>query len=333
MKNSLLISIIIPVFNSEKFIEETLLSVYNQSYKNYQIIIIDDGSTDGSKKIIYKYLRKGIDKYFFQKNKGVLKLCETINTGLNLAEGELVTMLPSDDYWPTYRLAKQVKCFQDKDVVLVHGKMSIIDENGKFIKYAKKPPLNFYARHNFPVGSIFKYLLEENFISQPTVLIRRETLIEIGGYLQPEGNYAEDYPTHLELAKKGKFIYIDEPTFAFYRQHSNQMTKTHFPEMVLSDNKLILDFYKSLNPQEIKVSKLNLTSVENIVKKRKSIINYMESKRFLLNKDYKNSFIQAKIFLLSNSIYFLKFKLIILLLLGIVGLNELTINRILYKND
>ena len=309
-----------------------MYSVYNQSYKNYQIIIIDDGSTDGSKKIIYKYLRKGIDKYFFQKNKGVLKLCETINTGLNLVEGELVTMLPSDDYWPTYRLSKQIKYFQDEDVVLVHGKMSIIDESGKFIKYAKKPPLNFHARHNFPVGSIFKYLLEENFISQPTVLIRKKTLIEIGGYLQPEGNYAEDYPTHLELAKKGKFIYIDEPTFAFYRQHSNQMTKTHFPEMVISDNKLILDFFSSMNDQEKNISELNKNKIDQILNKRKLIINYMESKRFLLNKDYKHSIIQAKIFLFSKSSYKLKLKLVVLLFFGFFRLNELTINRILYKD-
>ena len=123
MKKDFLVSII-PVYNSDKFIRKTLDSLYNQTYKNFEVIVIDDGSTDDSKKIIHEYLRKGHDKYYYQKNKGVKKLCETINHGLKLSKGDLVTMLPSDDYWPNYRLESQIKYFYDSSVVLVHGKMA-----------------------------------------------------------------------------------------------------------------------------------------------------------------------------------------------------------------
>ena len=331
MNNNFLVSIIIPVYNSEKFIRETLNSLYNQTYKNFEVIVVDDGSTDNSKEIIFEFLREHKDKYYYQKNKGVKKLCETINTGLNLSVGDLVTMLPSDDYWPINRLESQIKYFNDIDVVLVHGKMSLIDEAGNFLKYARRPPKNFFAYYNNPPCSIFTFLLENNFICQPTVLIRSSILKKIGGYLQPEGNYAEDFPTHLELARQGKFVYMEEPNLAFYRQHSNQMTKNHFPKMVRSDNVHIRNFFNDLSKNEKKISKLNQDDINIILKKRESIIYYMESKRLLMSNNFKESFNNAKKFFKSKGLIKMKFQLIIIIMLSFIGLNENSINKFINK--
>ena len=74
-----LVSVIIPIYNSEKYLSHTLDSLYNQTYSNFQVVYVNDGSTDSSEQIIKKYLRSNQDIYLFQKNKGVLRLAETLN--------------------------------------------------------------------------------------------------------------------------------------------------------------------------------------------------------------------------------------------------------------
>jgi glycosyltransferase involved in cell wall biosynthesis len=306
-----LVSVIIPIYNSEKYLSHTLDSLYNQSYSNFQVVYVNDGSTDSSEQIIKKYLRSNQDIYLFQKNKGVLRLAETLNYGLSKCDGELVTMLPSDDLWPNYKLTDQIDYFTDQSVVMVHGKMLLIDQFGAPLKIAKLPPKNYFARFNYPIGYMLPFLLKENFISQPTCLIRKSVLVSIGGYLQPENNFAEDYPTHLELAKHGKIIYIDNnKIYAFYRQHDSQMTKNHFPKMVESDCELILNYSNSLTNSLKSDLKITPKFIANIIKRKKSIIPYMEAKRLISIKEYKSAFEQVK-FCILKSPFNLKFRLFI----------------------
>jgi glycosyltransferase involved in cell wall biosynthesis len=324
-----LVSIIIPNYNSEKYLSQTLDSLYNQTYTNFQVVYVNDGSNDNSEQIIKNYLRTNQDVYLFQKNKGVLRLAETLNYGLSRCDGELVTMFPSDDLWPNYKLADQINYFTDESVVMVHGKMLLIDQFGNHLKIAKQPPKNYFARHNYPINSILPFLLKENFISQPTCLIRKSILVSIGGYLQPENNFAEDYPTHLELAKYGKIIYIDnDKIYAFYRQHENQMTKNHFPKMVESDCELILNFTNTLSGS-IKAD-LNITPdfIANIIKRKKSIIPYMEAKRLISINQYKLSIQQIKFCILKSPLN-LKFRLFIFILFKLfnIKISFLNLNK------
>jgi glycosyltransferase involved in cell wall biosynthesis len=236
------VSLIMPMYNHEKYIKKAIETVVNQSYKNLELIVIDDGSTDSSAIIVKKFNDKRI-KYVFQKNKGVKKLNQTINKGLNFADGELITMVTSDDYWPLDRLEKQVDFFQNRRINMVFGNMTIIDENNQKIRYLKPSiPKNFNTINQRE--KVKKYFTN-NYIPQPTTLIRTEALKKIGGYIQKNYMYAEDYPTQLNLMMNGDVFYIDH-NLAFYRLHDNQMTNLHTEKMIFTDIKYLKNFYSSL---------------------------------------------------------------------------------------
>ena len=219
-------------------------SLLAQSYQNWELVVVDDGSTDNTAEVVQSYKDSRIT-YIHQDNKGVGRLAETINTGMHLTHGELVTMFPSDDTWPEYRLEKQVPVFQDPLVVLCYGKVAIIDPNDTVLGHVK-PPTSRQAE-NKPVGSALHLMLASNYLPQTTLLIRREALDAIGGYLQPDGLLAEDYPTHLALAMQGEFKYLDL-LLGYYRMHPGQMTRTHYVEMVKTDNDFTMSFFLGLDP-------------------------------------------------------------------------------------
>lgn len=232
------VSIIIPAYNAGRYIHETLTSLIAQTYSNWEAIIIDDGSTDNTLEVISQFKDLRIS-FVSQKNNGVKKLAKTINVGLELATGELVTMLPADDLWPPERLERQIPYFSNPDIVLVHGKMKLINADSTIIGEAKT-----YMSKLWRNPSRFETLMElisRNSIFQPTVLIRRNTLLKIGGYIQERYMYAEDYPTQLELAMHGRFKYIPE-ILAFYRIHSGQMTMQHQYKMIASDRVFVRRF-------------------------------------------------------------------------------------------
>jgi glycosyltransferase involved in cell wall biosynthesis len=242
-----LVSIIMPMFNSERFVGKTIKSLLAQTFDNWELIVIDDGSIDSSAEIVNNFKDSRI-RYYFQMNLGVKRLAETINFGLTKVQGELVTMLPSDDLWPDYRLESQVHYFNDPDLVLCFGKQELIDVKDKIIG-ATKLPQHLASKTNDPAGSALNEMFMWNYIPQPTVLIRTRSLIEIGGYLQPDDLFAEDYPTHMALAFEGRFQYINK-VLAYYRLHEHQMTRTHYLEMAESDAKYVLTFYDRLSSEK-----------------------------------------------------------------------------------
>ena len=242
-----LVSVIIPTYNNERFIGRTIDSLLAQTYPHWETIVVDDGSTDNTPEVVQRYRDPRIT-YRREPRRGVEALAETMNVGLRRTSGELVTMLGSDDLWPPYRLEKQVPLFEDRQVVLCFGREVLIDEQDRVI--AEYPVPDFVTPvMNRPVGSILRTLLVSNWIAQPTELIRRRALEQIGGYLQPPGLLAEDYPTHLALALIGEFRYVDL-TLGFYRMQSNQQTRSRRLEMYKTDVAYVMEFYKgSIRPR------------------------------------------------------------------------------------
>lgn len=129
-----LISVIIPTYNNAQFIRDAIDSVLSQTYKNYEILVIDDGSTDNTKEIIEKYNGKRI-KYIYQENKG---LAAARNTGIKASTGELVAFLDSDDMWLPEKLERQISIINGfPNVGLVGCGYYGIDESGKRVKETK----------------------------------------------------------------------------------------------------------------------------------------------------------------------------------------------------
>lgn len=212
------ITIIIPSYNQGQFIEETIKSVINQSYKNFELIVIDNQSTDQTKEILRKYssqIKVVCDKDTGQTN--------AINKGFKMAAGDILAYLNSDDLYEKNTLKIVADYFKkNPKIKIVYGKGKFINEKGKFLGFYKtKPPT-------------LKNLFKECVISQPTVFMRREVYEQIGPF-DESLNFAMDYDYWIKVAKKYKFYFINK-TIASTRLHKQSKTsqsKKVFEEVLI----------------------------------------------------------------------------------------------------
>ena len=214
-----LVSIITPTYNHEKYIQQCIESVLSQTYPHWEQIIVDDGSIDDTPRIVAKYTRDPRIKYIRMKHLGIQRLYVLYNKALQIARGELIAILEGDDYWPPYKLEKQIQFFQDPQVVLTWGKGVFVDNRGRILGKSRVP--NFQCLEG---PRVFRKLLVRNiFTPAVTVMIRKKPLLR-EGFAQPKNVPCVDYPTWFRLAKEGKFCLVDE-ILGYWRIHSAQMSK------------------------------------------------------------------------------------------------------------
>ena len=218
--------IIIPTYQHSQFISECLDSLISQTYKDWEAIIIDDGSYDGTGKICKEYVH--LDnriQYHFQENKGILKLNEIFNHALSLSNSEFVAVLEGDDYWPSNKLEEQLRGFESENIGLVWG-------NGKVLINDKLFDLKGYCGNfkkstlsNSPIGINLKALAFSRYFIMPTtsVMYRRNALENIGGFYQPKNCSWNDRSTWAVLACSTNFKYLDK-NLGIYRRHPAQVT-------------------------------------------------------------------------------------------------------------
>jgi glycosyltransferase involved in cell wall biosynthesis len=217
-----LVSILTPIYNQHPYIAQTINSVLNQTYQNWEWIIIDDGSNDGTGDIINKIKDSRI-RYTYQEHAGFYSLAKTFNKALKMSNGNLIAMLDGDDYWPDYKLEVQVKSFNDSDIVLSYGEYFLVNQNCKKIKYVNIPKDPFIASNN-PVGSALKkFILEMScFLLNSTVMLKKSILLNIGGFVEGEG-FIQDFPTWIKLSLEGKFSAVPV-CLGYYRKHPSSLT-------------------------------------------------------------------------------------------------------------
>ncbi len=223
-----LVNILTPVFNHHLYIEQTIQSVLNQTYQDWEWVILDDGSTDGTADIIKKYKDSRI-RYFFQENAGVTQLAKTFNKALSKCNGDLVAMLDSDDYWINNKLELQIKSFDNPEIILSYGECCVVNPSGRKISYMRLPDDLCIANNN-PVGSSLKILLLKRycFLSNSTVMLRKSILTKIGGFVEAEGLY-QDFPTWTRLSLEGRFSAIPM-CLGYWRRHINSTCLNMNPE-------------------------------------------------------------------------------------------------------
>jgi len=213
-----LVSVVILSFNHEDYIEKSILSVVNQTYKNIEIIVIDDGSKDNSPEILQKLQKEYGFKLKFQENQGVSR---TLNKTITQhTHGKYIICWASDDIMLPDRTEKQVKFFEENpDYDMVFGKVRMIDEKGEIIENFKI--FNYFDE---PVKYIpFELLIDNNLIPAPTIIMRRDIWDKCGGY--DENTILEDFDLSLKIAYNGKIAYLND-FFTYYRWHGqNQSTQ------------------------------------------------------------------------------------------------------------
>jgi len=203
------VSIIIPTYNREEFIKGTIDSVLNQTYKDFEIIVVDDGSTDNTKSYLEKYNSK--IKLIEQKNS---ERAVARNNGVKHSSGEYIAFVDSDDIWKEDKLKIQVEVLDNyKDVILTYGTCLRINKNGKTIKPAKR------QREGYS-GNVFDKLLLRNFVVSATPVLRHAIFNQTKGFKTKYVPY-EDWEFWIRLSKLGKFYFIKDP-LAFYRLHETQ---------------------------------------------------------------------------------------------------------------
>ena len=211
------VSVIIPTYNRAHLIKDAVESVLNQTYQDFELIVIDDGSTDNTKEVLAVYKDKLT--YIYQDNQG---RSSARNHGIKLVQGEYIAFLDSDDVWFLDKLERQVPVLESAppDVVLVHGYKCIVDKNLQPVPGWELKLRKLYTLAERGEETYENYLYF-NCIFTSAILVRRTAIIEIDGYDASIGSL-EDFDLYLRLLLKNYyFAFISEPPVIKYRWHED----------------------------------------------------------------------------------------------------------------
>lgn len=185
MKNGL-VTIIMPVYNRPEYISDALSSIFAQNCKEYEVVVVDDGSNEDMKAVLGKYLPRV--RYFRKENGGA---ASARNYGIERAEGEYISFLDSDDMWPQNKLDMQLKFLKgNKEIGLVCS---------DFLYHGRKGRKTG-AKAEWEKGNLFESLFCKSFIHTSTVVLRRSVLDKVG-FFNEQYVCAEDYDLWLRIAK------------------------------------------------------------------------------------------------------------------------------------
>ena len=286
-----LISVITPAYNHEKYIGACIQSVLDQTWENWEQIIVNDGSTDNTAQVVKEFaLKDPRIKFFDNKNIGIFRLAETYNFALSQAKGDYIAILEGDDFWVKPKLEIQIKAMlEDPESILCWGKATSVIENNSEVyethPKCEKKNLQFYS--NKPIGSFFNIVFDD-FPPPLTFLIKKEALMKIGQFHQVLPFPAVDLPTILALSLTGPFHYIPR-IFGSWRQHANQTTKNNSIQIVEGSSKIIISHYQLLPTAVRQNLTFNLPYIHKILKSRK-VISFSRSGRFkLIRKNFKDA--------------------------------------------
>ena len=208
------VSVVIPTYNRPALLREALTSVAAQTYTDYEIVVVDDGSTiEGAEAICCEFSRC---HYIRQPNQG---LSATRNRGIRESRGELIALLDDDDKWKPTKLAKQVSFLDSNpEVAVVHGPAQIIEADGT--ETVELTGDNNPERRS---GEVFVYALQAGIVKSPTPLARRVVFDECGYFDERlrQLYLSEDVEFWARVAYKFRFGHIAEP-LAYYRRHQGQ---------------------------------------------------------------------------------------------------------------
>jgi glycosyltransferase involved in cell wall biosynthesis len=203
------VSIIIPAFNASPFICQAIASVLTQTYTDYELIVVDDGSTDDTASLVMRYA--GRLRYVYQRNQG---LSSARNTGIVKAEGDLLAFLDADDYWAREKLGHQVALLDSSpETGVVYTALKVVDRDGR----------EMGERRCSLRGHLFSSLLMENCVTPSSALVRRDCF-EKAGTFDENLSASEDWDLWLRIAPFYSFDFIDLP-LTFYRIHPGSMHK------------------------------------------------------------------------------------------------------------
>jgi len=231
-----MVSIITPVFNRQEFLDECVQSILNQSYKNWELILIDDCSTDASVEMIKNYVASDnrIKACFFNKNVGA---GVARNKGIEISTGRFVAFLDSDDYWHKEKLNKQIEFMLERNIDFSYTYSIKLDKNDDPSRVLLPPKIvNSFA------------LLFNNYIKTPTAIYDTK---RIGKIFMPDFRKRQDWGLWFNILEKTKKAYCLSLPLAYFRTSNDSLSKNklkllkenfNFYKMHLNKNNLVSFF-------------------------------------------------------------------------------------------
>lgn len=278
MASDSMVSVIIPAYNAEAFIQYTLDSVLAQTYQNFEVIVVDDGSIDRTPEIVKSFAQRDPRIHLLsQKNLGV---AAARNLAIQASKGVYVSPIDADDIWYPQKLEKQVRCIEaaDESIGLVYSWSVYLNEAGEIIgRYIAD------QGYTFAEGNVFNVLLYFNFLDNAsTALFRRSCIDRVGGYncnlRAQNAQGCEDWDIYLRIAEHYSFRVVPEYLIG-YRQYLGSMA-TNSPVMA-----------KSYELMMMEVQQRNPDIPDRIRRwSRSTFYNYLIGKSYVCG-DYRNMFI------------------------------------------
>lgn len=247
MKKNYLVSVVMPVFNGESYVREAIQSVLNQTYTNFEFIIMNDGSTDTSEIIIRSFKDERIKLINNPVNLGLVK---TLNLAISHCKGEFIARFDSDDICTQNRLEKQLKQFSKSSTLDVVGSTAnIIDSCGEYKGLFKVPE----EHTDIHLGMLFN-----NQVIHPTVMIRRKSILKyMPNVYDDKDQHVEDYGLWVKMLSNHQFYNIQEPLIK-YRVHDTKISTIYSKSQIENSRKIksrISKFY-SVNPDVTETHRL-----------------------------------------------------------------------------
>jgi len=221
-----LVSIIIATYNREKYLKRAIQSIFEQSYKNFEIIIVDDSTNDKVAKIVQE-IKNEHDNIIYIKNDQRLGFTKSLNKGIEIARGKYIARLDDDDFWADKKkLEKQIRFLENyPEYVLVGGGVIVINEMGQEIRRYLNPEKDEEIR---------KVMLFECPFSHSNVVFRKETWEKVGGY---NDELNEDWDLWCRFGRVGKFYNFPE-YFNFFTEGEQNRTQYILSQVLLTKLKI-----------------------------------------------------------------------------------------------
>lgn len=258
------VSVIIPTYNRGSLIARAINSVLSQTFKDFEIIVIDDGSTDNTQEVLESF--EGEIRYVYQQNGGIAK---ARNRGIELAQGNYIAFLDSDDYWAPEKLALQVRVLDfNPKVGIVYSRMPIVNEAGHVL--GMKP--NGVSGRNF-----HELLRVWGDLPTSSVMTRKDCFSKVGVF-DPELPPMEDIDMWIRISYKYDLFEIEGKTIAYYWRHDHQVTQDH------------IKVYRGLVKIHEKILKTFPEAPKELITKKLVSNQYILSRLYFRKKMYHEAF-------------------------------------------
>jgi len=289
------VSIIMPAYNAQKYIGQAIESVICQSYQDWELIIIDDCSVDGTSDIIEKYSAIDSRIVFIKNETNSGSPASARNIGMKQAHGRYIAFLDSDDWWESFKLQKQIDAMKGGNYALCHtGGFFVYDGTGNM-----KP---FVPRCGS--GQIFDELLTQYEIKTLSVVVDRLHLEKLElPFFDESIKIGEDYHLFMRLSSESDVLTLKEKLF-YYRVHQSSITRTN-PQMLWVGMEKFMDWLKQNNGRLYEISHNSLRFV-------RAKIGYYKAKFFMNKGERSSALAELRPFI------FLNFKFFVLYVLALM---------------